>query len=59
MQSTFNQRISERFTNGPEYLAEWRRDKNLRAEFDGDFETFCHYRRAVEKGLVRSHGGRR
>ena len=56
VESTKNQQISENFVNGPDYLRKWNNDAALRQEFDGDFESFCHYKAAYSAGQVKFHG---
>ena len=39
-----------------DYLTAWNRDQKLRTEFRSDFEVYCHYRSAVDAGLVKILG---
>ena len=56
VESTKNQQISENFVSGPDYLRQWNNDAALRQEFDGDFESYCHFQAAYSAGCVKIHG---
>lgn len=52
-----NDKIIEKFPNGPAYLAAWNKSADLRDEFAADLEAFCHYSNSLAHGQVKVIGG--
>lgn len=46
----------DQYTTDKESLRQWESNPNIRQEFDADYESFKHFRRAEAAGLIKIQG---